>query len=77
MDEAIPDVRLHEARPGDRYLLCSDGLSAVVPAELLCQVIAADFGPQQAARELIDEANRRGGPDNVSCVVAHVAEARR
>jgi serine/threonine protein phosphatase PrpC len=76
-DEATPDVRLHDARPGDRYLLCSDGLSTVVPAEILRQVLAADFSPEQTARELIDQANRRGGPDNVSCVVAHVAQARR
>ncbi len=75
--EATPDVRLHDARPGDRYLLCSDGLSAVVPADVLQQVLGADFTPQQAAQELIDQANRRGGPDNASCVVAHVMTPRR
>ncbi|WP_269856753.1 MerR family transcriptional regulator [Streptomyces sp. RPT161] len=74
--EVTPDVRLHDARPGDRYLLCSDGLSEVVPVETLREVLAADFAPEQAARELVDQANRRGGPDNVSCVVAHVDEAR-
>ncbi|MFE1878845.1 MerR family transcriptional regulator [Streptomyces diastatochromogenes] len=63
-----PDLRLHEARAGDRYLLCSDGLTGVVPDERIKELLAGE-DPGQA---LIDEANVAGGPDNVSCVVADV-----
>jgi serine/threonine protein phosphatase PrpC len=68
------DMRLHDAQPGDRYLLCSDGLSAVVPTEEIRQVVTTAGDPEQAVRELVATANRSGGPDNVSCVVADVLE---
>lgn len=68
-----PDVRLREVRAGDRYLLCSDGLSAVVDeAELRAAVIAAD-DPEEAVRRLVGLAREAGGPDNVACAVADVA----
>ncbi|WP_069887130.1 MerR family transcriptional regulator [Streptomyces luteocolor] len=75
--DATADLRLHDARPGDRYLLCSDGLSAVVPDDEVCRVVAAADDPEDAVRELVELANLRGGPDNVSCVVAHVDRAER
>ncbi|MDX3227140.1 MerR family transcriptional regulator [Streptomyces sp. ME19-01-6] len=68
------DIRLRDARSGDRYLLCSDGLSAVVPTDAVRQVLTSADDPEQAVRELIALANRAGGPDNVSCVVADVLE---
>jgi PPM family protein phosphatase len=66
------DIGLHDAEPGDRYLLCSDGLSAVVPADRIRAVVAAAADPEQAVQGLIALANAAGGPDNVSCVVADV-----
>ncbi|MCH0565212.1 MULTISPECIES: MerR family transcriptional regulator [unclassified Streptomyces] len=72
---AAPDLRLHDARPGDRYLLCSDGLSAVVPEDRIRALLSSAPVPDDAVRVLIDAANDVGGPDNVSCVVADVAEA--
>ncbi|MEU0099426.1 MerR family transcriptional regulator [Streptomyces sp. NPDC006267] len=67
-----PDVRLREAMAGDRYLLCSDGLSAVVDeADLRAAVIAAEE-PEEAVRRLVDLARDAGGPDNVACAVADV-----
>jgi PPM family protein phosphatase len=71
---ATADIRLHDARPGDRYLLCSDGLSAVVPTGDVRRVLTSADDPEQAVRELIALANGAGGPDNVSCVVADVLE---
>ncbi|MFE2503202.1 MerR family DNA-binding transcriptional regulator [Streptomyces rubiginosohelvolus] len=66
------DVRLQEVLAGDRYLLCSDGLSAVVEAaDLRAAVVAAD-DPQDAVRRLAGLAREAGGPDNVACVVADV-----
>ncbi|MCP2340655.1 Stp1/IreP family PP2C-type Ser/Thr phosphatase [Actinomadura rupiterrae] len=72
--EIDPDLSLREARPGDRYLLCSDGLSTVVTAETIFQVLTEADEPDQAVRQLIDLANRGGGPDNITCVCADVVE---
>lgn len=74
-DANVPDLRLHDVRPGDRYLLCSDGLSTVVPDEGIERLLASAPGPDAAVRALIGAANDAGGPDNVSCVVADVVEA--
>ncbi|MFD8735511.1 MerR family transcriptional regulator [Streptomyces sp. NPDC059618] len=70
----VPDMRLHEVRAGDRYLLCSDGLSTVVPEEGMKRLLASAPGPDAAVRALVAAANDAGGPDNVSCVVADVVE---
>ncbi|WP_205351181.1 MerR family transcriptional regulator [Streptomyces sp. CB09001] len=70
--DATAEMRLRDARPGDRYLLCSDGLSTVVPGDEIRRVLAAPGEPGRAVRELVALANGAGGPDNVSCVVADV-----
>jgi PPM family protein phosphatase len=71
-DPAQPDVSLHDARAGDRYLLCSDGLTAVASAGIIRDTLSAPGEPDQAVRRLIDLANQAGGPDNIACVVADV-----
>ncbi|KPI32266.1 putative transcriptional regulator, MerR family [Actinobacteria bacterium OV320] len=70
-----PDLRLHDARPGDRYLLCSDGLSTVVPDDDIRALLGTTPAPDAAVHALVSAANGAGGPDNVSCVVADVVEA--
>lgn len=72
--DGTPDMRLQDARRGDRYLLCSDGLSTVVPTKEIHRVLHRISEPEEAVRELIALANGSGGPDNVSCVVADVVE---
>ncbi|MQS07324.1 MerR family transcriptional regulator [Streptomyces sp. IF17] len=74
--DPAPDLRLHEARTGDRYLLCSDGLSTVVPEAELHRVLAGVPEPKDAVRELVGLANAAGGPDNIACVVADVRKPR-
>ncbi|CAM5282560.1 hypothetical protein GCM10010329_43570 [Streptomyces spiroverticillatus] len=78
-DEDAPataaDVRVQDALPGDRYLLCSDGLSAVVPTPEIREVLTGVADPDAAVRELVGRANALGGPDNVSCVIADVRRA--
>ncbi|MFD6421820.1 MerR family transcriptional regulator [Streptomyces sp. NPDC060198] len=74
---ASPDVRFQDARRGDRYLLCSDGLSAVVATEAIHRVLSDTRRPEQAVRDLVALANGSGGPDNVSCVVADIVEPGR
>ncbi|WP_424217418.1 MerR family transcriptional regulator (plasmid) [Streptomyces sp. BI20] len=67
-----PDLRLHEPRAGDRWLLCSDGLSTVVPDAGIRRVLTEVREPAAAVRALVDLANSLGGPDNIGCVVADV-----
>ncbi|WP_188196174.1 MerR family transcriptional regulator [Nonomuraea sp. SYSU D8015] len=69
---AQPHLSLHEATAGDRYLLCSDGLSTVVPAPSLRHVLTGSSSPQQALDQLITRAYAAGAPDNIACVVADV-----
>jgi protein phosphatase len=64
---------MREARAGDRYLLCSDGLSGVVSEETLAEALK-DPDPQSTADRLIELALRSGGPDNVTVIVADVVE---
>lgn len=75
-----PDLRLHDVLPGDRYLLCSDGLFTVVAPDDIRRVLSTAAEPQDAVRELIGLALAAGGPDNVACAVADavaVADAGR
>ena len=64
------DIGTFDAYPGDRYLLCSDGLSGFVSQETLAETLAAYADPQQAVDALIELALRAGGPDNITCIVA-------
>jgi protein phosphatase len=59
---------------GDRWLLCSDGLSNVVRPDTLAEVLAAYPDPEACARRLIDLALRAGGPDNVTVVIADIVD---
>jgi protein phosphatase len=68
-----PDLSMREARAGDRYLLCSDGLSGVVSEETLAEALQ-DPDPQSTADRLIELALRSGGPDNITVIVADVVE---
>lgn len=69
-----PDLHLREARPGDRYLLCSDGLSVTVETADVKDVLRTVADPDDAVRRLVELANAGGGPDNVTCVVADVTD---
>jgi protein phosphatase len=70
-----PDVQvdLHELElaPGDLFLLCSDGLSGVVRDAEIAEVMHRE-APAQAVRTLVDFANSRGGPDNVTVQIARI-----
>jgi protein phosphatase len=73
--EVDPDVSIREARAGDRYLLCTDGLSDVVSTETIIETLRIRE-PQDSADRLVELALRGGGPDNVTVIVADVVEAR-
>ena len=65
------DVFAVDVKPGDQYLLCSDGLSGVVGDREIASVMRAD-PPEVAARRLVDAANARGGPDNITVAIARI-----
>ncbi|SCG35436.1 MerR family transcriptional regulator [Micromonospora coxensis] len=64
------DLALRTALPGDRYLLCSDGLSAVVDRDSLRSALSAATDPEHTVQRLIGLAHAEGAPDNIACVVA-------
>ncbi|MBP2336393.1 MerR family transcriptional regulator [Saccharothrix coeruleofusca] len=69
-----PDLSLHTALAGDRYLLCSDGLSAVVPTGALREALIGTGDPERVLDDLLELAYEAGAPDNIACVVADVVE---
>src|ERR1035438_4578682 len=72
---AEPDLSVHDGLAGDRYLLCSDGLSGVVSDETLRDTLATIADPEAVTRQLIDLALHGGGPDNITCIVADVVDS--
>jgi PPM family protein phosphatase len=76
VDPDVPvDLFLEEAEPGDRYLLCSDGLPREVKDDHIAAILRHLRDPAEAAKELVDEAKRRGGSDNITVVVVDVVDA--
>ena len=71
--ELDPSLAVREARAGDRYLLCSDGLSSVVSEETLADTLRTP-DPKVTADRMIELALRGGGPDNITCIVADVVD---
>jgi protein phosphatase len=61
----------HPVLKGDAFLLCSDGLTGVVPPEEIGPVVSV-LPPDEAARLLVNLANLRGGPDNITVMIVHV-----
>jgi serine/threonine protein phosphatase PrpC len=72
---AEPDLQLRDAQPGDKYLLCSDGLYDVVSAEEITRVLSTTAEPERGVAELVELANQAGGPDNITCIIAQVISA--
>ncbi|RNL57651.1 PP2C family serine/threonine-protein phosphatase [Arthrobacter oryzae] len=68
-DEAAADFWLLPAAPGDRMLVCSDGLTGELEDDAIAAILAAEGDPQAAVDELIQAALRSGGRDNVTAIV--------
>jgi PPM family protein phosphatase len=64
-----PDASEIQAKPGDMFLLCSDGLTGMVPEEEILKIVAENADPVVACQKLIDEANERGGLDNITAIL--------
>jgi hypothetical protein len=70
-----PDLSMHDAMAGDRYLLCSNGLTQVVSTESTRAVLRRRSSPDDAVEELIALAHEGGAPDNIAWVGAEVGDA--
>src|SRR5699024_3742494 len=70
----VVDESIREAQPGDRWLLCSDGLSGMVSAETIEQIMATTEDLGTCAEDLVDLALRAGGSDNITVVIADVVD---
>lgn len=71
-DEAQLDLFPFHVEPGDRYLLCSDGLSNMVEDTELCRIISQEKALSEIAAELILTANGNGGLDNIAVVLVEI-----
>jgi protein phosphatase len=69
-----PEVEITEVdiQPGDRLLMCSDGLSGVVPIDRISEVLGRMEPLEPTCQALIDAANQAGGPDNVTVAILQI-----
>ncbi len=75
--EVEVDTMTYRARPGDVYLLCSDGLTTMVREERIAATVASSESLDDAVSSLVREANEAGGRDNITVVAFRVEEAER
>ncbi|MEN9753030.1 MAG: hypothetical protein RL670_721, partial [Actinomycetota bacterium] len=66
------DFEVLDTKPGDRWLLCSDGLSGVVPTSIMKNILLSDESTEAAADLLVREALEYGAPDNVTVAILDV-----
>ena len=73
-DSVLVDINEHRVELGDVYLMCSDGLSDMVPDGALAAILHASGTLQQKALKLVRAANKGGGRDNISVLLVHATE---
>jgi protein phosphatase len=73
-DDVVADSWIVDPHAGDRYLLCSDGLTDEVEDVAIARVLRATKDPSAAAKELVDLANAAGGRDNITAVIVDVVD---
>ncbi len=73
--EVEVDLQTVPARPGDVFLICSDGLTTMLDNEHLARLLARATTMQAAVRALVDEANRAGGRDNITVIAFKLEDA--
>jgi protein phosphatase len=72
--DADPEYSVRQVKSGDRYLLCSDGLSGVVSFETIDSTMREYADPNLCASRLVELALRGGGPDNITVIIADVTD---
>lgn len=74
-DDLEVDQTTVEVTAGDRLLLCSDGLTAMVDDEDIQKILVGEEDPQAASNALVEAANAAGGQDNITTIVLDVVDA--
>ena len=69
-----PEYSVRQVLPGDRYLICSDGLSGVVSADTIGDTLREYADPQKCVERLVQLALRGGGPDNITVIIADATD---
>lgn len=72
--EVMVDLRTVDIRPGDRYLICSDGLTGMLDDDRIGELVSTALTADEAADDLLQAALRAGGKDNVTAVVLDIEE---
>lgn len=70
---ATPEVYVAEVMPGDRLLLCSDGLYGMVSEREMAQIMRSSKNPDKICHRMVDRANQNGGRDNISVVYIKIS----
>jgi protein phosphatase len=68
------DTFVRTLHPGDRLLLCSDGLNSMIEDEAIAGVLSAEKDPREGARKLIELANEAGGHDNITAILVDITD---
>ena len=71
--EVNADVRIQSLRAGDRFLICSDGLTSMVQDKSIEQVFSGGGNDQELCQKLVDMANEAGGDDNITVLIVTVS----
>ena len=71
-DNVLVDIQKRNARVGEIYLLCSDGLSDMVPDSDMEKILASGIPLQEMTKQLVDTANANGGKDNITVILVKV-----
>jgi protein phosphatase len=74
-DAPVPDFWVFPPEPGERFLICSDGLSGELDDPTIAHLLGIPAEPHEVARLLVETANQSGGRDNISVIVVDVAGA--
>jgi protein phosphatase len=75
-DQVVVDLQHDDAKPGDVYVLCSDGLSGMVDDDDINSIISSTPDVVEACRRLVARANEHGGEDNVTAVLIRIEDVK-
>lgn len=70
--EPLPEVNTLEIEPGDRLLLCTDGLTGMLSEPQIARCLSELHQPEEACRALVHAANEAGGHDNITVLIVNL-----
>lgn len=71
-DNVLVEIQKRTTKPGEIYILCSDGLSDMVPENTMSEILSKGLSLDESAQILIDTANANGGKDNITVILVKV-----